>query len=202
MEDEGTAPVVKSGYKPGAQRELKAYTILVVLPADEDLKTFQEILKHKDFIARTQGSEQSKGAQEMLLTVQTTTFGDFQAGDKADTYDFVGLAYLHQFTKDELDKQLEYLRYYTQVPVVHVFLGKAVARDRAALSSSFSFLMDQFENRLGAEEPTYLPTDTAEAVAAFILAVKQLARTYEAKKEEEVKKAFEKFDKNGNGAID
>lgn len=171
MEDEGTAPAVKSGFKPGAKREMKSFTILVVLSSDDELKKFQEVINDKDFISRTQETPQTKGKQELLLSVKTTTFAEFEDGKMEDTYDFVGLAYLERFSKDTIEKQREYLRYYTQVPVVHVFLGKSMERDRAALSSSFSFLMDHFENRLGAE-PTYLPTKTADAASAFLLQVK------------------------------
>ena len=62
MEDEGTAPVVKSKFRVGTQaRELKSYTILVIMPGEEDLKTFDEILKHKDFLAIATGDHpQSK----------------------------------------------------------------------------------------------------------------------------------------------
>lgn len=119
-----------------------------------------------------------------------------------DTYDFVGLAYLKHFTAAELEKQRDYIRYYTQVPVVHVFLRKSLEQDMANLNSTFNFLMDQIETRLGLEDPTYLPTKAADAVDPFLLGVKMLGRRYEAKKEDEVRKAFEKFDKDSSGAID
>jgi hypothetical protein len=201
VEDEGTAPAVKSGFRPGPKKDLKSYTILIVLPGDEDLKEFQELTNHNDFVTRTRETPQTKGKQELLLSVKTTTFADFQAGKKEDTYDFVGLAYLQQFTKEDLEKQRDYIRYYTQVPVVHVFLRKAMEHDQSSLSSSFTFLMDHFENRLGTEE-TYLPKKAADAVGPFLLAIKKLGRVYETKKEEEVRKAFDKFDRDASGAID
>lgn len=77
VEDEGTAPAVKSGYRPGPKRELKSYTILVVLPDNDDLQEFEELINHKDFTTRTQETAQTKGKQELLLTVKTTTFAMF-----------------------------------------------------------------------------------------------------------------------------
>lgn len=36
IEDESTAPAVKSGFKPGGQKELKNYTMLVLLSSEDD----------------------------------------------------------------------------------------------------------------------------------------------------------------------
>jgi hypothetical protein len=104
VEDESTAPTVKAGYKPGKKAELRSYTMLVVLPGDGDLEEFQEVVNHNDFITKTQETVLTKGQQELLLTVKTTTFAEFQAGKKADTYDFAGLAFLKQFAKEDLEK--------------------------------------------------------------------------------------------------
>ena len=132
VEDESTAPAVKSGYRPpkkvdqkkeDPKKELKPYAALIVLPGEEDLREFQEIINHKEFITKTQASTQTKGHQEVLLSVKTTTFQQFKNGKKEDAYDFVGLAYLKQFAKNDLEEQKDFIHYYTQVPIVHVFLG-------------------------------------------------------------------------------
>lgn len=69
------------------------------------------------------------------------------------------------------------------------------------MSSTFNFLMDHFEKRLGTEE-TYLPRKAQDAVTPFLQSIKKLGRDYETKKDGDVKKAFDKFDRDASGAID
>lgn len=87
------------------------------------------------------------------------------------------------------------------MPIKQTLISETMQQDPPTFNSSLNYLLDNFECRLGREEPTLLPKDADEAVVAFILSVKQLIRTYETKKEKEVKKAFEMFDKDLDGAI-
>jgi len=74
--------------------------------------------------------------------------------------------------------------------------------DHKNRNSSLNFLMDHFEKRLVMESPTYLPSNAAEAVGPFLNGIEILGKIYESKKQDEVKRAFEKFDKDGSGVID
>ena len=67
-----------------------------------------------------------KQEQEMSLTMVTTTFEKYQKGNMEDTFDFVGLYYYQKIKMEDLEKQREYLCYYAQVPVVHLFLSKSM----------------------------------------------------------------------------
>lgn len=103
VEDEGTAPAVKSGFRPGQKKDLKSYTMLIVVPDKENLNEINELTNNNDFLTKTRETPETKGKQELLLTVKTTTFDDFKEGSREDTFDFVALAYLRNFTKEEVD---------------------------------------------------------------------------------------------------
>jgi len=97
VEDEGTAPAVKSGFKPGTQRQIKDYQMLVVVAHDDDVHKVDDISKHEDFLAKT--SDASKTLQEMNLKVKITTFEAFKNDKKEDTYDFVVFAFFTTFNR-------------------------------------------------------------------------------------------------------
>ena len=82
VEDEGTAPAVKSGFKPGSggKKELKDYTLLVVVPISDDVHHVDDIVQHKDFVAKTTDSPKSQ--PDMNLTVKVTSFEDFKNNKK------------------------------------------------------------------------------------------------------------------------
>ena len=51
-------------------------------------------------------------------------------------------------------------------------------------------------------DKTFLPSIAAQAVTPLLNQIKLLAQNYEKLKQGDVKNAFDKFDKDGNGTID
>jgi Ca2+-binding EF-hand superfamily protein len=56
--------------------------------------------------------------------------------------------------------------------------------------------------KFGKMDKTFLPGIAAQAVTPLLNQIKSLAQSYEKLKQGDVKDAFDKFDKDGNGTID
>ena len=115
------------------------------------------------------------------------TFDDFEGGTRRDTYDYVIFALLNDdLDKEQLEMQEDMYNFYGEAPVVAWVYNE---------SQDFTSLMKESHKKC--------PFKDADSIdAAVILAVKECKALRHAKANGDVRKAFDKFDKDLSGAID
>jgi hypothetical protein len=114
-------------------------------------------------------------------------FEEFEGGTRRDTYDYVIFALLNEdLDKEELEMQEDMYNFYGEAPVVAWVYNE---------SKDFASLMKESHKKCPFK-------DAASIGDAVILAIKECKALRHAKANGDVKKAFDKFDKDMSGNID
>ena len=139
------------------------------------------------------------------FNVLTTTYEDFLDGKKHDTFDFVTLFFTTNMTRDDLEMKQDYYDYYMQVPLLHYAYVRN-AQDENDLAEVKKYLKEKCDERLWSGDPGVLKTDELGHIKSCADGIiSHLVKLHDRKVEifeGTVKKAFDKFDKDGNGTID
>lgn len=166
-------------------------TCLVVLGSqDDDVQPFEKILQ--DF---KQLPEENNGQR---FTIKHTTYEEFLEGTKVDTFDFVILAFLSDVSSDDLEMKEDYYDYYSMVPLVHYGVSKSV-KESEDFAGVKTYLKEKYDKRLFQGEPLVFDADAAKNLCNDL---ESLHNRKDKIFDESVRKAFDKFDKDGNGTID
>lgn len=107
-------------------------------------------------------------------------------------------------SSDDLEMKADYYDYYSKVPLVHYAIAQK-EQDTDELKGVKEYLKQKCDKRLFSSEPLVfqdLNNDIATCANNLISHMDNLHNKKESIFEETVKKAFEKFDKDGNGTID
>ena len=176
--------------------EVKACcSCLVVLGSqDEDSQPFDKITS---FVASSDNAEFKK------FIIKTTTYEEFLDGSKVDTFDFVILAFMKAASSDDLEMKEDYYDYYSMVPLLHYAVASK-ENEGEEFAGVKQYLKDKYDKRLFSSEPLEFKdlTDTKTCAESLVEHMEKLHSRKDQIFEGTVKKAFEKFDKDGNGTID
>jgi hypothetical protein len=167
------------------------YTLLCVFCCESHVPSFDRILCNKAIRNKYQNH----------LKVRLSTHENFIEGNLEDSYDFVLLIFMYEVPQDELEAQQEHYLYYSQVPIVHFAMSKAVYNGNG-YGQLRSFLKDHLEDKLIDTNPIVFDSATAAAAESLAQGFDQLIEAYETKKNTDVLQAFNQFDADGSGEID
>ena len=109
------------------------------------------------------------------------------------------MVFPESFTLDDLEMQKEMYIFYSEVPVCQYFITSEMKNEKEELNKISSFFQSNFKGRVVSDEAYLISPDNAEE---FYNGLKKCTETYEEKYENDLKIAFNKFDKDGSGAID
>jgi len=190
-------PMQEEQPKSAADEIREFSTCLMVFSSqDDNMHLLDKIFTSKEW----KENEDSK-----KFNVATTTYEEFLDGKKHDTFDFVALWFTNNMTRDDLEMKQDYYDYYMQVPILHYAYVRD-AQNENDLAEVLKYLKEKCDERLFSGDPGVLKNDElkeAKGCADGIIA--HLVRLHDRKVElfdGTVKKAFDKFDKDGNGTID
>lgn len=176
--------------------EVKACcTCLVVLASqEEDVQPFDKITS---FVASSDNTDYKK------FIIKTTTYEEFLDGTKVDTFDFVILAFMKAASSDDLEMKEDYYDYYSMVPLLHYAVATK-ENEGEELAGIKKYLKEKYDKRLFSGDPLEFKdlTDTKTCGESLVEHMEKLLSRKDEIFEGTVKKAFEKFDKDGNGTID
>ena len=153
--------------------------------------------KIKSFVASSDNAEFHKFA------IRTTTFDEFSKGTKVDTFDFVILAFMKAASSDDLESKEDYYNYYSMVPLLHYAVASKENQGEE-FASVKKYLKDKYDKRLFTSEPLEFKdlADTKACAESLVQHMEQLRSRKDEIFQGTIKKAFEKFDKDGSGTID
>ena len=89
------------------------FTVLAVLPDKDNKRLFLRLTEHPKI---------SNEVAEKNLKVETTTFEEFTNNDHKDEYDAVGMVFMKDFKKLDLQDMQDYIEFYALVPVIYLMV--------------------------------------------------------------------------------
>lgn len=168
------------------------YTGLIVFPDSEQVEAFKAV-KHAP-----------KFKEAKNLKMISTCNDDFLEGELKDTYDFTLFVFMEEVDQDELELKSDLITYYAHVPVTDYFMPKSMeSKSEEELSGLLGYIKQNLEKYLVNPVPCFVDfADVNNAAIAIYERVEQMISKYDEIYTNEVKPAFDKFDKDGSGAID
>lgn len=184
--------------EPMEQQPAQVYeqccSCLAVLASDDDVQLFDKI---------TSSAPYNDNPVSKRFNVKVTTYEQFLDDKKEDTFDFVILVFMRAASSDDLEMKADYYEYYSKVPLVHYAIAQK-EQDSDELAGVKDYLKAKCDQRLFSSDPLVF-NDLNEIGTCAENLISHMDRLHDKKEEifeQTVKKAFQKFDKDGNGTID
>ena len=152
---------------------------LILSSSEEENETYKKLVKGKDSL------------KELIKTTVRGNYDKFQEGTRKDNFNAVIIALLgDEISGDDIEMQEEFYQYYGVAPVT-----AWVFRDD--IGDGFGSLISE-----GHKVFKYAGTEDDAKVKALADALGWAKAEHAAKRNDDVKKAFTKFDTDGSGNID
>lgn len=139
-----------------------------------------------------------KDGQQWLKS-KITCYDKFLSEDHEHTFDFAILVFPESFTLDDIELQKDMYTYYSEVPVCQYIITQEMKNESAEVKKIESFFQSNFKGRVVRLKPYFYSENDFEEVYEGL---KKCTETYDEKFENDLKIAFNKFDKDGSGSID